>query len=176
MISLLKNDGIGVLPTDTLYGIVGSAFSEKAIDRIYALKGRDENKPFIILISSPSDLVTFGIKLSASEQEFLHSVWPGPVSVILPCPLKKYAYLHRGTESLAFRVPKSRKLRTFLEKTGPLVAPSANMQGQPPASIIREAKRYFGDKADFYIAAGKKEGKPSKLVSLLSENPKILRP
>lgn len=169
---ILKKGGVGVLATDTLYGIVASAFSKSAVERIYRLKGRDENKPFIILISSSLDLKKFGVSLSREQKTFLESVWPGPVSVILSVPEKKFEYLHRGTKSLAFRLPKNKKLQELLKKTGPLVAPSANPQGQTPAKNIFIAKKYFGDSIDFYVAGGSREGKPSAVVSLTG--PKIM--
>ncbi len=174
---ILKAGGIGILPTDTLYGIVGSAFSKKAVKRIYAVKGRDENKPFIILISSQSDLKKFGVELTKEQRTFLSAAWKGrrATSVILPVPLKKFEYLHRGTQSLAFRLPNNKELLLLLKKTGPLVAPSANPHGKEPAHTIADAKEYFGDNIDFYIAGGRKEGKPSRLISLMSERLEVLR-
>ncbi len=172
--------GIGILPTDTLYGVVGSAFSKKAVERIYKVRRRNPKKPCIILISSISDLQKFGI-----SDAFIHTnglmlkkVWPGKVSIIFPLPKevqKKFEYLHRATKALAFRLPKKKSLITLLKKTGPLVAPSANPEGKKPAETIAEAKKYFGNKVDFYISGGKKTGKPSKLVSLVSGEPIILR-
>lgn len=169
------SDSIMIYPTDTIYGILGSALSKKVVARIYDIKGRDENKPFIILISEIADLKKFGVKLTQHQKEFLESVWPGKVSVILPCPSKKFSYLHRETNSLAFRLPKKKALRELLQKTGPLVAPSANPQALPPAKTIREAKNYFGDTIDIYVPGGKLEGKSSTLISLLENEPKILR-
>ena len=172
---LLKNDGIGVLATDTLYGVVGSALSKKAVARIYALKGRDEKKPFIVLIASVNVLKKFSVRLSKEQKGFLEREWPGPVSVVLPCKPKKFEYLHRGTESLAFRMPNKKKLLELLKKTGPLVAPSANPQGLVPAANIAEAKKYFGAQVDFYVPEGTKEGRASKIVSLLGLTPVVLR-
>lgn len=175
VIEVLKNGGAGVLPTDTLYGVVASAFSEEAISRIYSLKGRDENKPFIILISSINDLGKFGVKLSEKQKKFLKSVWPGRVSVVLKCALKKFEYLHRGGKTLAFRLPADDALIGLLSKTGPLVAPSANPKGMPPAATATAAKNYFGKKLDFYISGGRREGLPSMVVSLVGKEPRILR-
>ena len=175
IIHTIKKDGIGIVPTDTLYGIVGSAFSKQAVKRIYTVKGRDENKPFIILVSSVSDLKKFGIVVSLFQKKFLENIWPNSVSVIIPCPLKKFEYLHRGSRSLAFRLPKNKKLQQFLKKTGPLVAPSANPQGEKPAETVREAKKYFGTHIDFYVSDGRKNGKPSTIVSLENEKPTLLR-
>lgn len=164
--TILAHDGVVILPTDTLYGMCASAHSKKAVARIYDIKGRDENKPFIILIDSVTQLSTFGISLTKEQKMFLEHIWPNPVTVILPVPAKKHTYLHRGTNALAFRIPKSQKLRDLLKKTGPLVAPSANPQGLKPAETIREAKAYFGKLIDLYIAGGRKVGTPSTILKL----------
>ncbi len=147
---ILKNGGIAVLPTDTLYGIVGSAVSKKAVQKIYKVRKRTPSKPCIILISSITDLKKFGIKNIPLKE--LREVWPGKVSVILPCPYKKFEYLHRGTNKLAFRLPDSVWLCTLLKKTGPLVAPSANIEGQTPAYTIEEAENYFGGKVEIFMS------------------------
>lgn len=174
-IKLIKKGGIGVFPTDTLYGIVGSAHSKPVVERIYIAKGRSNHKPFIILISSVNDLKKFDIKINKKQKEYLESVWPGPVSVILPCKTKKFEYLHRGKKSLAFRLPKKKKVLEFIKKTGPLVAPSANPQNQIPAHTISEAKDYFGGDMDFYINGGLLGAKPSKIVFLTDKGVRVLR-
>jgi len=161
---ILKGGGVAIIPTDTIYGIVGSALSRKTVERIYKLKGRDENKPFIVLISSYKDLEKFGVS------NFNTKFWPGKVSVILAIENKvaqnKFKYLHRGTNTIAFRMvgKRNRNLFTLLESTGPLVAPSVNPQGLEPALSISESKKYFGDRVDAYLYGGTKNGKPSTLV------------
>jgi|SRR3989344_6048568 len=175
IIKILKSGGIGVLPTDTIYGLVGSALSKKAIERIYKVRRRNPKKPFIILIGDLKDLQLFGIRLRKSEKALVQQIWPGPVSVILSCPLKKFFYLHRGTKTLAFRLPAKNSLRRFLKRTGPLVVPSANPEGLPVAKTIREAKKYFGDRVDFYLDAGRLDSRPSTLLSLKNGKIKVIR-
>jgi len=158
------------LPTDTLYGLVGRALDKKAVERIYKLKGRNKNKPFIILISSLKDLKLFKVKHShiLKNVGMLKKIWPGKISVILPCLSKKFVYLHRGKKSLAFRLPNKKSIISILKKTGPLIAPSANPESKKPAYTITQARRYFGDKADFYVNVGCRKIKPSTLVFLTS--------
>ena len=172
---ILNEGGVGVFLTDTLYGVLGSAFSKKAVLKVYEVKKRDLKKPMIILISSFSDLEKFGVKISKKEKEVLKSVWPGKVSVLLPCKLKKYEYLHRGTNSLAFRMPKKKSLLELLLKTGPLVAPSANPEGLLSAKNIKEAKKYFKDEVDFYEGSGKPSEEPSALIELKNNKAKVIR-
>ena len=171
---ILKAGGIGVMPTDTIYGLVDSALKPDTVARIYQIRKRSPNKPLIILISKLTDLKKFGVKLSPSQKEFLTKNWPGPLSVILPCPNVKFKYLHRGTKTLAFRLPSSRPLRELLASTGPLVAPSANPEGLPPAKTIKQAKDYFGDRIDFY-SPGRVKNEPSTLISLVGEKVVVLR-
>ncbi len=173
---LLKRGGLGVLPTDTLYGVVAVARNREAVSRLYRLRRKTPQKPFIMLIGSIGELANFGIAPSLFEKETLKKVWPGKVSVVFPCKRKNLEYLHLGTQSLAFRLPKSAKLLALLKKTGPLLAPSANSEGKPPATTIAEAKNYFGSAVDFYVSAGKKmPGKPSTLISFEKGKVKILR-
>ena len=166
VIRLLRNGKIGVIPTDTIYGIVGSALNPQTVEEIYRLRKRDKSKPMIILISSIQDLEKFEIKLTQQQKNFLEKNWPNPVSVVLPCTGGKWKYLHRGTESLAFRMPKDQDLLKILEKVGPLVAPSANFEREKSSKTINEAKEYFGNQVAFYIDGGNLESQPSTIVRL----------
>lgn len=169
---LLKKGGIAVMPTDTIYGVCGSALKKEAVERIYKLRKRSKSKPFIVLISDPEDLKIFGIKLLKIDKKLLQKIWPAKISVVLPCQSKKYAYLHRGLNSLAFRMPRDKLLRKILKISGPLVAPSANLEGQKPAETIKKAKKYFGRKVDFYVSAGRLVSKPSTMIKI--KNGKII--
>jgi L-threonylcarbamoyladenylate synthase len=169
---ILLAGGIGILPTDTLYGMVGSALNKNAVERIYSLRERDLKKPMIILISSLGDFKKFGIKLNEKQEEKIKKLWPGKVSVVLDSALKKLEYLHRGGKTLALRFPKDAELLKILKKTGPLVAPTANIAGKKPSQTYAEARKYFGDRVDFYVDNGKLKSKPSTLVKL-SENGEI---
>lgn len=157
---------IGVIPTDTIYGIVTSAFDEKLVEKIYTLRKRATDKPLIILISSINDLEKFEVNLSDSQKDFLEKNWPNPLSVVLPVTSEKFIYLHRGTNSLAFRIPKDDELIELLKETGPLVAPSANIEGEKLSETIEEAKEYFGNFVDFYIDRGTIKSEPSTLIEL----------
>lgn len=175
LVRVLQRGGIAVIPTDTVYGIVARARDRSAVARLYRLRRITPRKPFIILIDSVARLGEFGIALDAAQRKFLARVWPGKISVVLPCAKKKFAYLHLGKSALAFRLPKNRTLTALLRNTGPLVAPSANPEGMKPAETVSEARRYFGDSVDIYTRVSRKRGKPSTLVSFLGSVPKVLR-
>ncbi len=154
IVKLLQEGAVGVMPTDTIYGILGRAQDPKVVNRIFKIKKRSSAKPFIILISEIDEVKLFGVKLSPKQRKFLKKLWPGKVSVVLP----------RKKSGIAFRIPKNKNLLQILRKTGPLVAPSANPEGLPPAISMASARRYFGNKVDFYVPGGKLTSKPSKLV------------
>ena len=171
----LKLGGVGIIPTDTIYGIVGQAFRPKVVDRIYDIKGRQGNKPFIILISSLEDLKKFKVYLSEEDKTFLLKCWPGAVSVILSVLNPDLQYLHRGENTLAFRWPNKVDLVDIIKEVGPLVAPSANPEGEKPAITISEAKAYFGHNVDFYEDGGILESEPSTLIRLTKNEVEVLR-
>lgn len=152
VIEILKNNGVGVIPTDTLYGLVGSAFSKKSVNRIYKIKNRDKKKKMIVLISSLKDLEKFKIKVSKEQAKIFLKFWPGKVSIIL--------------NNIAFRLPATKSLIEILKKTGPLVAPSANPEGLKPAENVAQAKEYFGNNVDFYLSRGTLKSKPSTLIKI----------
>ncbi len=162
-INSLKGGGVGVIPTDTLYGLVARAEGKEAVAKVKKLKGRSQGKPFIILISSIRDIEKFGVKLSLADRGILAKLWPGPVSVAF-------------NKRLSFRWPKNKFLVELIKKTGPLVAPSANPEGSPPATTLSEARNYFQNKVDFYLSNGKKlTGQPSTLIKLKNGKIEILR-
>jgi L-threonylcarbamoyladenylate synthase len=136
-VGILRGGGIVVLPTDTVYGIVASALIPTAVERVFELRKRDRNKAVIVLIPDETALEHFSIRIDERARHFLHSVWPGKVSVILPTTEPtRWTHIHRGTDGIAFRVPSNSTLCDFLKHTGPLIAPSANIAGEPAATTI----------------------------------------
>jgi L-threonylcarbamoyladenylate synthase len=175
LVTVLKNGGIAVIPTDTIYGVVASAFHKDAVERIYQVKKRDTTKACIVLIGDFSDLQLFDIRLNTWQKKFIEQHWPGPLSIIIDMPDERFSYLHRGNQSIAFRLPEDNELRTLVHQAGPLIAPSANPEGAMPAETIEQAQKYFGDTVDYYKDEGQRIGEPSTLVKLNTENYVLLR-
>ena len=172
-IKILREGGVGVIPTDTIYGLACSAFDEKALARLFKLKGRDEDKPPVVIISEIGDLEKFGAKVSSTHLEFMKKYWPGKVTIIFEIS-PEFKYLDKG-KGLAIRFPNGKNIQEFLKQTGPLATSSANMQGQPPAKNITEARKYFGDKVDFYEDSGNLDSLPSTLVKINDDKIEVLR-
>lgn len=147
----LREGAVGVLRTDTLYGLVATAGNQQAAERVYSIRGRAPEKPCIVLIAGEDQLLT---PPREAARPVLAEYWPGPVSIVLPVDESVPAWLHRGTRTLAYRVPADDELRRLLAQTGPLLAPSANPADKPPARTVQEAEQYFGETADFYVDSG----------------------
>lgn len=163
VIELLRQGAVGVLRTDTLYGIVTSVGRAESIARLYEARGREKHKPCIVLIADQADLFD-----APPERvtKILNQVWPGKVSVVMAAPSAP-AYLPKTEGTLAYRMPKDSQLQQLLRQTGPLLAPSANLAGQPPAQDITKAEAYFGDTIDFYVDSGRVESAtPSKIIKV----------
>jgi L-threonylcarbamoyladenylate synthase len=172
IVLLLKKGGIGVVRTDTLYGLVAVANNDVAVERVFAAKHRTYNKSPIVMISRLDQLFD-AIDTSISDR--LIGLWPGKNSIILPTR-RAPDWITRGKSSVAYRLPDDEKLRDLIDKTGPLVAPSANPEGLPPAMNIDEAKEYFGDKVDFYVDGGTvTDNTPSRLYTFAGPSMERLR-
>jgi L-threonylcarbamoyladenylate synthase len=171
---LLSPAAVGVIPTDTVYGIVARAADPRAVERLYHIKRR-EAKPGTIIAASREQLEALGLKhryLKAVEQ-----FWPGAVSVVIPAADPALAYLHQGKMSLAVRIPDDTNLQKLLEQTGPLLTSSANQPDQPPATTIDRAKNYFGDQVDFYEDGGDlSHHQPSTIIRIVDDAIEVLRP
>ncbi len=177
----IARGGVVVMPTDTIYGMVCSALNAEAVLRVYDIRNRAPEKPCIILIKDFSEVENFGVVLSEAQkkqiEKYSSSEETRPVSVVLDCPLEKFAYLHRGTQTLAFRSPRQHGLSALLSKTGPLIAPSANIEKFPQSESTEDARAYFGDKVDLYIDAGPVVSQPSRVVRLHTDGEEtVLRP
>ena len=174
--AIIQNGGIGVLETDTIYGLVGSAFYSDVVNRIYQVKLRDITKPFIVLISDIEQLRYFGVDVTKELIKDIRGYWPGGYSIILPTlENEKFEYLTRGGGKICFRMPNRNDLFELLDLCGPIVAPSANPEGKLPARTIHEAYEYFGDKVDFYCDAGYVDRAASKVIEFVDGKPVELR-
>lgn len=171
LINTLQDGGVVVMPTDTIYGVLTTALNMASVERLYKIRRRSPEKPCIILISDISDLGHFDINLNETERKILEefSAHDKPTSIILDSLNPEFLYLDRGTESLSFRIPKNEHFRELLKETGPLVAPSANIEGEAPATNIEQARIYFGDEVDLYVDGGEIVGKASKIVRLYND-------
>ncbi len=144
----LAEGGIAVVRTDTIYGIIARASKMRAVEKVYSVKQRDPSKQCIVLIPGSGSVREH----SAQIARFSTPDQP-PTSVVVPAT-GEHEWILRGGNSVAYRVVRDEFLKKVIQAVGPVIAPSANPEGLPPARTIEEAKAYFGDLVDVYIDGG----------------------
>ena len=160
--ALLHGGAIGILPTDTVYGLV-SVIAPEPIKRLYATKPRQSHAGTVIA-SSVDDLIALGLD-EAALQHVSH-LWPASLSVVIAAQhVPKFLREERG--SLAVRIPEDKTLRSLLQKTGPLMTTSANKHGEKTAATISTAQRIFGDSVDFYVDGGDLSNRPPSTIVMV---------
>jgi len=158
---VLQRGGVALLPTDTIYGLHAVAANDAAVARIARLKGRGDDKPFVVIAASAEQLRAFGADVPA----VLDELWPAPLTAVI----------RRGAGTVAARVPDVAWLRQLLARTGPLVSTSANRSGDPPISSIVELAKDMATGIDAAIDAGRRDGEPSTIVDFTGTSPHLLR-
>lgn len=176
---ILKNGGVVVYPTDTLYGLGANALDENAVLKIYKIKKRDRNKPLPI-IAKDLKMVKRIACVDSGVEKMLNKIWPGPITIVLrKKDIIPYA-LTGNEETVAVRIPNNEFILALMDKIDfPITATSANISGEKnlldPDKIISKFKS--GElKPDLFINAGKiKNSKPSTIIDLTTGIPRILR-
>ena len=167
LITCLNQGGVVVIPTDTMYGLVARASDRQAVERVYRVRGRAPEKPCIVLVAARWQ-ITDNSLWTVAHKELADTYWPGALSLVAPTAITK-SYLHRGTHTLAYRMPDRDDLRRLLTNTGPLIAPSANPESKPPATTLAEAQAYFGDSVDGYVDGGTLSGDAPSTVAGITD-------
>lgn len=148
----LLDGRVAVIRTDTLYGLVACADNKTAVEDIFTIKSRPIDKQCIVLVASPAQM--WDQESEDAYNAVVGRLSESPTSVIVPVGPDTPEWIHRGGQDVAFRVPNNTFLHELLLRTGPLVAPSANPDSQPPAQSINEAVDYFGEDVDLYVDGG----------------------
>ena len=154
--SCLIDKGIAIAPCDTIYGILGTV--SDAEKRIRKIKGRGEQKPFLVLHAAVESIADIALEPI-----------PAPVLDLLPGALTLIVQTKEGKKG--FRVPADNFLKTVLERTGPLFSTSVNFSGEPPLWRIGEIKKLFGEKVDIIIDGGDLPGKLPSTILDISKKP-----
>jgi L-threonylcarbamoyladenylate synthase len=170
---VLRGGGVLLLPTDTIYGLHAVATNERAVARIAAMKGRDDAKPFVVIGASMQQLQDIGVDFPAEAREVLQSLWPAPLTAILPLRLPVAA--SRGAATLAVRVPNLDWLRALVAICGPLASTSANIAGEPPVKTPEMFSYGAQTALDGIVDAGPLSGEPSVIVDFTGDATRITR-
>ena len=162
--------GLIVLPTDTVYGIGCDAFSAFAVNSLLEAKGRGRQSPPPVLIPSLDTLRALTSNPPEVAFTLAEKFWPGALTIILQSQPSLNWDLGETRGTVALRMPNNELALALLKEVGPLAVSSANLTGQPAASNIDEAEKYFGTKVGVYLDGGPvPSAKPSTILDLTEE-------
>ena len=176
---VLKNGRVILFPTDTLYGLAADAFSDEAVDTIYAIKGRDEKKP-IHCIAVDIAMAEKYAEVTDDARLLFERLLPGGLTVILRKRKNVRGGIARGIETIGIRIPHNDFCAQLARAFGkPFTATSANVSGLAPKRSLSDILEQLGESAemiDLIIDAGElPPSAPSTVVDLSGEEPLIVR-
>jgi L-threonylcarbamoyladenylate synthase len=160
--------GVAVFPSDTVYGICCDPDSEQAARRLYALKGRPAARPAAVMFFALEPALQVLDELEHDEHAALSALLPGPVTLLLANPARRFAPACRiDPVTLGLRVPDlPERLGALRSLKTPLMQSSANMSGQPDARTLAEVPKSMLDGVDLVIDGGQLPGRPSTVIDL----------
>lgn len=175
IIDVINNDGVVIMPTDTIYGIVAKATNEDVIKKVYSLKKRDDRKPMLILVSDKEMLKNYVLSINEIEQTLIDSLWPGPLTIIFD---KKNIsdLLTGGLNTVGIRIPANKDLLDIITRVGvPLLSTSVNLSGEKSATCVSNISESMLDNVDYVYDNGECNDVPSTIVRVVDGEVKILR-
>ena len=176
-VAALRAGRLVVLPTDTVYGLAADGESEPAARALYAAKGRDAIQPTAVLFASVDVLVERVPELPAAAVEAVRTLLPGPFTLIVENPARRYAWLNpQRPDAIGLRVPAvTGAPRAVLEALGAVVATSANLPGGADPRRLEDVPPEIAAAVDVVIEGGELPGLPSTVVDLTRPEPRVLR-
>lgn len=174
---IIKNGGLVVFPTETVYGLGGNGLDSLAAQKIYAAKGRPSDNPLIIHISDPQDAEKY-CYTNERYYRLAKAFMPGPLTVIMPKKDCVPFSVTGGLDSVAVRCPSHPVARALIKRAGvPIAAPSANISGKPSPTSIMHVKEDMDGKVDMMIDGGECDiGLESTIIKLDEDGITLLRP
>jgi L-threonylcarbamoyladenylate synthase len=173
----LKNNKIISIPTETVYGLAGNAYSEKAIEKIFSLKKRPFFNPLIVHIKSAEFLTNVARDVPAIAMDLANEFWPGPLTLVLKKKSIIPDIVTSGKDTVAIRMPNHPITLKLLEELEfPLAAPSANPFGSISPTSAVHVYNYFKDKLDIILDGGECEkGIESTIIGFENNQPIVYR-
>ncbi len=166
------------LPTETVYGLAGDAASARAVERIFALKGRPADHPLIVHLGAAAWVEAWARRVPDEAWRLIDAFWPGPLTLILPRRAEVLPQVTGGQDTVGLRMPAHPVALELLQAFGrALAAPSANRFGQVSPTRAEHVRAEFGAELPLVLDGGPCDfGIESTIVDLSGDRPRILRP
>ena len=173
---IIADGGVIAFRTDTFYGLGADPFNQDAVARIRELKGREDDKPILVLVSDQNQVERF-IEQSGFFKMVAVGRWPAPLTLIGVSRPEVPLELTAGTNSLGVRLPDDETVRSLVRACGgALTATSANLSGQAPARTAKEVQNYFPEGIDLIIDGGEVTAtQPSTVLDLSGSEVRLVR-
>jgi L-threonylcarbamoyladenylate synthase len=174
---IIAEGGVIAFRTDTIYGLGADPFNASAVAKIRELKGREENKPILLLLSDASVADRLIANRSKEFEEVAKKFWPGPLTIVGHAIANLPPEITAGTGTVGVRVPANDSVRDLVRQCGgALTATSANPSGSEPARSAEEVREYFGDRIDLVVDGGEvTANEPSTVIDVTTSPPRVLR-
>ena len=168
---VLDNDGIIIMPTDTVYGIACNCFSQRAIEKLFEIKKRAKYKPINVLTDSIEKMYMVAKDINPKEQELIDKYMPGSLTIILSKKEDVPYILTGGLDTVGVRIPNDARALSILKEVDyPLATTSANVSGDPDGIKIEDFIREFDGKVDIIIDGGITNIKQSSTIVKVEED------
>jgi len=177
--ALLAQGELVAFPTETVYGLGADATNDRAVARVYEVKGRPAFNPLIVHVPTAAEAFRLG-SFTPEARRLAEAFWPGPLTIVVlratDCPVSLLA--SAGLESIAIRVPSHPVALELLRLVArPVVAPSANPSGRVSPTTAEHVRRHLGNRIAMVLDGGRcRVGVESTVVSFLDPAARILRP
>ncbi|HEX3280383.1 MAG TPA: L-threonylcarbamoyladenylate synthase [Pyrinomonadaceae bacterium] len=174
---IIANGGLIAFRTDTFYGLGADPLNATAVAKIRELKGREDSKPILLLISDADQLERFVVNRSDLFERTAKANWPGPLTIIGAARPGLPSELTAGTNTIGVRLPADENVRALVRICGgALTATSANVSGKPAACTAKDVEDYFPTGIDLIIDGGAVTvTEPSTVLDLSEAKPRIVR-
>lgn len=168
----IRRGELVAFPTETVYGLGADAFNERAVERVFEVKGRPKNNPLPVQIASVEDVSSLAVEISDVAKRLMEHFWPGPLTLVLRASPRVSKLITAGTGNIGVRISNHPVALALIKEAGtPIVAPSANTSGEPPQTTAEQVLTYLEGKIELVIDAGPTEIQVSSTVLDVTETP-----
>lgn len=156
---IIQAGGIVAFPTETYYGLAVDPFHPGALARLFAVKGRPNAKPILVLVDDPAAVLQLAAAIPPVFAPLMAAFWPGPLTLIFSARPEVPALLTGGTGTIGIRLSSHPVARQLVRAAGgPITATSANLAGRPPAVSAHAAAAMFGTGIEAVVDGGETPG------------------
>lgn len=175
-VEVIRDGGVVVLPTDTVYGIGADAFSPEAVASVLAAKGRGREMPPPVLVPSIRTVDGLATDIPSWARDLIREFWPGPLTLVFKAQSSLMWDLGETNGTVAVRMPQDDTALALLSEVGPMAVTSANLTGQPPATTVTDAAAQLGAAVAVYLDGGRAVGtEVSTIIDCTGSGPEVLR-